>query len=110
MLMQPHVENAIIHGLKYLEGKSGRLKVTLKNMRDEYIEYSIEDNGIGRQKSIEIKSANAFNHKSYGMDITQNRVNLHNQRYKTNITFIINDVIKDGEVGGTIVTFFIPFQ
>lgn len=110
MLMQPHVENAIIHGLKYLENKTGILKVTLKNIHDEYIEYSIEDNGIGRQKSIEIKSANAFNHKSYGMDITQNRVNLHNQRYKTTITFTIDDVICDGEIGGTIVKFFIPFQ
>lgn len=110
MLMQPHVENAIIHGLKYLEGKAGILKVTLKNMYDDYIKYSIDDNGIGRQKSIEIKSANAFNHKSYGMDITQNRVNLHNQRYKTNITFIIDDVICDGEICGTKVSFFIPFQ
>ena len=56
MLIQPYIENAIWHGLRYKEDK-GLLKIQYK-LEGENILVRIEDNGIGRKKSREIKTKN----------------------------------------------------
>jgi sensor histidine kinase YesM len=110
MLMQPHVENAILHGIKYLDGLRGMLIISLKNINDQFLEYSIKDNGIGRERSKKIKAGNSFNHKSYGMDITQNRIYLHNQKHNTNISIEIIDLYTGDQGCGTIVKLLIPLH
>jgi len=56
MLIQPFIENAVWHGLRYKE-TYGRLHVQL-NKKVEEIEVIIEDNGIGRKRSAELKTQN----------------------------------------------------
>lgn len=75
MILQPFVENAIVHGLLHKKSGEGILRVSMEQ-EDTYIHCVIEDNGVGRLKSAEINSARKANHKSYGMEIASNRLML----------------------------------
>lgn len=109
MLMQPYAENAILHGLRRLENEKGRLTISINITNDECLEYVLEDNGIGRKKSIEQKSHNNFTHKSYGIDITQNRIDLYNQKNNISITYKTIDMYDAGYKSvGTKVIILIP--
>jgi len=109
MLMQPHVENAILHGIRYLEDKKGLITITMLINDDDCLEYTLQDNGIGRLKSKEQKTYSNYEHKSYGIDITQNRIDLHNQKHKTNITFSTLDLYDSNNKSlGTKVNILIP--
>ena len=55
MLIQPFIENAVWHGLRYKEGK-GRLNVKIHEDANVLI-VTIQDNGIGRKKSRALKTA-----------------------------------------------------
>ena len=56
MLLQPHLENAIWHGLRYKEGK-GFLKLDFK-LKNNIVKVIVDDNGIGLTKSKELKTTN----------------------------------------------------
>ncbi len=105
MMLQPHLENAIWHGLRYKDGK-GILKLSFlpdgKNML-----VTIDDDGIGPTKSQELKTHNQKAHESRGLTNTKERMTLINQLYKTNINFIVTE--KPGpESTGTIVRVTFP--
>ena len=78
LLLQPYVENAIWHGLMHLENKIGTLEITIEQ-KEDHITVSIDDNGIGRVKSKEIKSKTATKRKSYGIKINEDRIRLNNE-------------------------------
>ncbi|WP_348823656.1 tetratricopeptide repeat-containing sensor histidine kinase [Flavobacterium aestuarii] len=87
MVIQPHLENAIWHGLRYLDTKGLLLlKVELINGK---VVIRIEDNGIGLSKSQELKTANQKVHESRGMSNTKERISLLNELYKQHISFRI---------------------
>lgn len=90
MIIQPFVENAIWHGLMPLNGmRKARLQVNISKL-DDKIYVVVEDNGIGREKSGEIKKA--VNHKSLGISLTQERLELI---AKTGSKIVISDVRDD---------------
>lgn len=89
MLLQPHLENAIWHGLRYKEGK-GFLKLDFK-LTNNLIKVTIDDNGIGLKKSQELKTTNQKVHESRGVTNTRERISLLNELYKKNITFEISE-------------------
>jgi sensor histidine kinase YesM len=78
MLIQPLIENAIVHGLFPEKGKC-RLDVGIQ-IQDfkKTIPVTIEDNGIGREKSLEIKANRITNKKSYAAAAVRNRLALLN--------------------------------
>ncbi|MEO7976151.1 histidine kinase [Flavobacterium sp.] len=89
MLIQPHLENAIWHGLRYLDGKGFlHLKVELQ---DKKVMVSIDDNGIGLTKSAELKTDNQKAHESRGMSNTKERISLLNELYRKKISFAIHE-------------------
>lgn len=90
MLIQPYIENAIWHGLRYKEEK-GQLDVTFQKNEDNSISVVIEDNGIGRKKSAELKTVNQKSTHSTGIKNTVNRISLINELYKKNIQITIQD-------------------
>ncbi len=108
MLIQPYVENAIIHGLLPKEG-NGKISITLQRHGDT-IECTIEDNGIGRTKSVEYKKNRVQQHKSMGMSITQERLDILNSSLKSNIYAEIIDLYENGEPAGTKVKLIIPLE
>jgi ligand-binding sensor domain-containing protein len=101
LLIQPYVENAIVHGLAHSEKDNLSLTVSAK-LEAEYIHYSIEDNGIGRQLSSRYNKQNRPHHKSVGLAITEERINIFNRRQNANGRVTIIDVFNENnEPAGT---------
>lgn len=75
MMIQPFVENSIIHGVLPQTTKTGQIDIEIKQ-ENNYLIISIIDNGIGIEKSIEQKMDFAGDHKSQGMEITLKRIDL----------------------------------
>ncbi|MFN8253485.1 MAG: histidine kinase [Ferruginibacter sp.] len=84
LIIQPFVENAILHGLKNREDDKGLLQVEIKKMADK-ISYSIKDNGIGR-KAAGMTGQNK--ESSYGMQISNDRIKLFNKEENPSVEII----------------------
>lgn len=109
MLIQPYVENAIIHGLMNKTGP-GKIKINFIKEKNT-IRCIIEDNGVGREAAMKIKDRNAKTHKSMGISITKNRLEVLNKSDEFRVSVKINDVyLDDKSVGGTQVEIIIPID
>jgi LytS/YehU family sensor histidine kinase len=101
LLIQPFVENAIVHGLANSDKTDLFLLVDIKS-DGEYIKYTIEDNGVGRNEAAFHKSQNRPGHKSLGMKITFERIALFNQQYQGDNAFVVTDLTDaSGQPAGT---------
>ncbi len=98
MLLQPYIENAIWHGLRYKEEK-GFLKIKVLPVTNDMLEIIIEDNGIGRKKSAELKTSNQKKQKSKGMGNIKKRIEILNDMYKNRVDVSISDL--NGDHTGT---------
>jgi len=94
MLLQPYIENAIWHGLRYKEEK-GYLKIDLKQKDHELLEIIITDNGIGREKSAKLKTMHQKKQKSKGMGNIKKRIAILNDMYKDKVEVLIKDLDED---------------
>ena len=98
MLIQPHLENAIWHGLRYKETKGNLLlKIELINQR---ICVTVEDDGIGYAKSQSLKTQHQRKHPSRGSQNMVERIQLLNDLYKTDIYYTVEE---KEEGSGTVV-------
>jgi hypothetical protein len=101
LLIQPYVENAIIHGLSQSEAPDLELKLAA-TLHEDYITYIIEDNGIGRAQSQKYKQHNKPGYKSLGMQLTQERIDIFNRQQKSDGTVAIEDLYDEhGQAAGT---------
>jgi len=100
MLIQPYIENAVWHGLRYKDEK-GYLKVEMQ--QGENLKIIIEDNGIGRKKSLEIKTKNQQESNSTGMKNIDSRLDIINRLHKIKIQVAIED-LDHSDHSGTRVT------
>jgi len=108
LLLQPFVENAIWHGLMHKE-EGGLIQIDITLPQEQLLHIEIIDDGIGREQSAAYKSKSATRNKSYGMKVTNERIELINQIYKTNTKVEIIDLKNDsGEATGTKVVLNIP--
>ena len=104
MLLQPYIENAIWHGLRYREDK-GFLQIGIKQKDKLALEISITDNGIGRKNSAALKTQNQKKQKSKGMGNIKKRIEILNDMYRDRVDVIISDLETNGT--GTKVLFTI---
>lgn len=106
MILQPFVENAINHGLRYKKSK-GYLHIDFNQTEHELI-CTIKDNGIGRQKASEIKAKSKKGYQSQGMEITRERLETYNKLNNSRVKFLIQDLFaaEEEEVGTLIVVKF----
>lgn len=104
LMIQPFVENAIIHGLKELD-HPGVIKVGFRLIHDHLLECYVEDNGRGRAKAASINAQKENYHKSTALQVTQER--LSNLNKKTDfLPFEIIDLKNNnGQPSGTKVVF-----
>ncbi|MGF1636150.1 MAG: PAS domain S-box protein [Cyclobacteriaceae bacterium] len=97
MLLQPYVENAIVHGLLNKKGK-GRLQISIAEIEGELL-CTIEDNGVGR-KYVNEHANSKSKHKSLGMTVTEERLEIINRNDSVSVK--IDDLYtQDGSAAGT---------
>ena len=94
LLAQPYIENAILHGLAQSESESLYLNLTAK-LENEYIIYTIVDNGIGRELSREYKNSNRPQHQSVGLQLIEERINIFNHQQNSDGGVVITDLYDD---------------
>lgn len=108
MLIQPFVENAIIHGLKHKIEGGGVLRISFKLAHENkmpFITVKITDNGVGRKKAAEYEAGIRKDHKSAALEITQARLKQMNEPGKPESSMRIEDLYdNNGEAAGTEVT------
>ena len=104
MIIQPHLENAIWHGLRYKEEK-GLLKLGF-SLDGKKMIITVDDDGIGPTKSGELKTHNQKVHTSRGLTNTKERMTLLNELYKTKMSFSVTE--KESPKTGTIVEIIVP--
>jgi ligand-binding sensor domain-containing protein/two-component sensor histidine kinase len=90
MIVQPYVENAIIHGLMHKKGER-HIKITLK-LEDNSILWIIEDNGIGRDRAMQIQKESGLQRKSRGMLITMERLEVLHRKNNENFSIEVIDL------------------
>lgn len=105
MLIQPQLENAVWHGLRYKES-GGLLRLSVKSESNSLC-VKIEDNGIGLKKSNELKTRHQKEHHSRGLTNTRERINLLNSLYNMHITIEITE--KENSENGTGVIVLLRF-
>jgi signal transduction histidine kinase len=89
MLIQPHLENSIWHGLRYIEDK-GMLQLSFTKTA-KGMEILVEDNGIGIEASKKSKTVNQQKHSGRGITNTHERISILNELYHQNITCTVED-------------------
>lgn len=109
MIIQPYIENAILHGLLPLTERKGEINITFKE-KDSNLICIIDDNGIGREEAWKIKQKKNTNHLSMGMSVTSERIDRLN-RFTSTFTFVsIIDKCYNDKPMGTTVTIEIKYN
>jgi len=104
MLVQPYIENAVWHGLRYSENK-GKLDVSCIE-KDGNLHWTIADDGIGREKSKELKTKHQKEGKSTGMKNIEERLRIIKELYGHEMQLEVSNLNEDGS--GTCVKLIIP--
>jgi tetratricopeptide (TPR) repeat protein len=105
MLIQPYIENAVWHGLRYREEKG---HLSLRFIKDNgQLVVEIKDNGIGRKRSAALKTAQQKKHRSTGLKNIRERLDILNKVYKTHYRVAIDDL---PEGSGTEVRVYLPMK
>ncbi|MFD2724592.1 tetratricopeptide repeat-containing sensor histidine kinase [Hyunsoonleella rubra] len=99
MLLQPYIENAVWHGLRYKKEK-GQLNIDIVQANEDEIKITITDDGIGRKKSKALKTQNQKKQNSKGMGNIKKRVAILNEMYKDKVDVFVDD-FQDEEDTGT---------
>ncbi|HVI43636.1 MAG TPA: histidine kinase, partial [Chitinophaga sp.] len=108
MMLQPYVENAIRHGMRYRENGNGQVDISFTK-ENRHIICMVQDNGIGRTAVQALQSRKHISYQSRGLQITAERMNLLSKDLETPIIINITDVIDDqGNVAGTRVSIRLP--
>lgn len=107
MLLQPYIENAVWHGLRYKETK-GHLSLHMRR-NGHGLEVEITDDGIGRKRSAALKTDNQKKQASTALKNIEERLIIINKVYKSNYHIEIRDL--DAASGtGTSVLVHVPAQ
>ncbi len=102
LLLQPVVENAIIHGLA-AKPEQGMLLISFEKHGDEMI-CIVQDDGVGRAHAAALSSNNL--HKSKATSIVRDRLRLFDEH----TSFKIIDLEENGKAKGTNVIIKLPIK
>lgn len=107
MLIQPFIENALVHGLLHKEGEK---KLTIHFELKDTLICVIEDNGVGREKSKAIKLRQRSEHESFSGKAIHKRFEILSNVFEGNFGYTYEDLQNEGQVTGTRVTLIIPVK
>lgn len=108
LLIQPHIENAIWHGLQY-KTDNKILHIGFKKLSDDFIEVTVEDNGIGRTAAIAIRNNKTQLHQSMASKNSEDRIHTLNILFGSRPKIEIFDLFDKNNIAcGTKVVMQIP--
>lgn len=107
LLIQPFVENALIHGLLHKEGEK-RLKIVFR--LEEQLICIIEDNGIGREAAKAIRQRQRADHESFSGKAIQRRFKILSEVFSGSFGYHYEDLQEKGVSIGTRVVLRLPVQ
>lgn len=107
MLIQPFLENSIIHGFK---NKTNGLLMLNFSIDNDFLYCVVEDNGVGRKSSVEIKENTKK--QSLGMEITGERLSTLSEQFNVHAEFKVIDLFsnENGKAKGTRVEIKLPYK
>ena len=108
LLIQPFVENAILHGLVPKDG-NGLIIIDFDVQNDQLV-CTIWDDGIGITKSAAIKENSMKAHKSMALEITKKRLEIMEATISKSAQIEIKELEENNTVVGTKVTLRLPIQ
>lgn len=104
MILQPFIENAIIHGLLNKDGEKTLTLLFSKSKNNNLLK--ITDNGVGRKRAASYAETKHLQKESLGLKITFERLKHFNEKYRVDYSYSFSDLENDlGEALGTEVTF-----
>jgi ligand-binding sensor domain-containing protein len=107
LLVQPFIENALVHGLLHREGNK-RLKITF-DLKDVLI-CTVEDNGVGREKAKMIKQRQQAEHESFSGQAIRKRFEILSNVFGGEFGYMYEDLYENDLPTGTRVTLMIPVK
>ncbi len=109
MILQPFVENAILHGLVNKHEGIGKLNVSLRQ-EGESVLCIVEDNGVGRKQANQIKTEKKRFYKGKALPNIEERLRIIEQNTGLNIDLNITDLYKGAQASGTRVSLYLPLN
>jgi Histidine kinase/Y_Y_Y domain len=107
LLIQPFIENALVHGLLHREGDK---KLIISFELGESLVCIVEDNGVGREKSKAIKKRQRSEHESFSGKAIHTRFDILSTALKGNFGYTYEDMYQENEPAGTRVRLIIPVK
>jgi len=108
MLIQPFIENALLHGVNHLETRQGLIQMSIDKVKGGIL-CVVDDNGVGRAKTEEIQRKSVKKHKSRATQIINERLAVLKKDEDLEIDIKYIDKLDDEGKGlGTMVKIFIP--
>lgn len=108
LLIQPFVENALLHGL--LNKKGGKhLSIEFETNQNQLLCYVV-DNGVGRRKAKEIRKRQGGKHQSFALNAIEKRLSIMREKFGAEIGYSIIDLEENNIAIGTKVLIVLPFK
>ncbi len=107
MLIQPFIENALLHGLLHQEG-SKELHIAFS--LGEVLTCTVTDNGVGREKAKSIRERQNLEHDSFSGKAIKKRFEILEKYFGGSLGFQYEDLYQDGQALGTKVVLHIPVK
>jgi LytS/YehU family sensor histidine kinase len=97
MIIQPFVENSIWHGLMPKQGERW-VHIHFELSSDDLLVCTVTDNGIGRDASARLKQNGHEQHKSKGLSLVYDRLNILRQQYGQAFEVKIKDIVDNNNL------------
>ncbi len=107
LILQPFIENSIWHGLSPKKG-SKQINISFLKENDTHVVITIQDNGIGRKKSAQIKERKLHKRESLGIRLTDERLINFCKEFNQSYSLEYVDLNQNGSPAGTKVILRIP--
>ena len=107
LIVQPFIENALIHGLLH---KTGNKKLSIHFKMDDRLKCTIIDNGVGRKKSQEIHERQGGGHESFALQAIEKRLSILSNKDEDAFGYIVTDLYEGTNPSGTKIEVTIPHR
>lgn len=107
MLIQPFIENALVHGLLHKEGTK---QLSISFHLNDVLTCTIEDNGVGREKSKAIKQRQRADHESFAGKAIDKRFEILSNVFGGDFGIVYEDLYDNNGASGTRVILRMPVK